>query len=30
MGDVGREVVSWTITSRDDWAERAAWLVNFG
>ena len=30
MGDVGREMVSWTITCRNNRAEKAAWLVNFG
>ena len=30
MGDVGREMVSMTITLRNSRAERAAWIVNFG
>ena len=30
MGDVGREMVSWTITPRNKRAERTTWLVNFG
>ena len=30
MGELGREMVSWTITPRNDRAERASWLVNFG
>ena len=30
MGDVGREMVSWTITCRKNSVEKAAWLVNFG
>ena len=30
MGDVGREMVSWTITPRNNRAEKATWLVNFG
>ena len=30
MGDVGREIDSWTIITRNNRAERAAWLVNFG
>ena len=29
MGDVGREMVSWTITPRNNRAERGGWLVNF-
>ena len=29
MGDVEREMVSWTITPRNNRAERGVWLVNF-
>ena len=29
MGDVGRAMVSWTITPRNNRAERGVWLVNF-
>ena len=30
MGNVGREIGSWIITPRNNWAERTVWLVNFG
>ena len=30
MGDAGREMVSWTIKSRNNIAGRAVWLVIFG
>ena len=30
MGDVGSEMVSLTITTRNNRAEKTAWFVNFG
>ena len=30
MGEIGRKMVSWATTTRNNRAGRAAWLVNFG